>query len=135
MLTSCFLSKLELLVSYSCNLFSFWDQEKKYHGTKGFLAGKHRKVMAQVNRQTEPNLHNLKPFRGHIFTQLFVYIFWMIFCEIIPIVNAVPCPFQSLLAGRFPIGATKTWSFLFNWLYTFANFKGNCERCSDPSCY
>jgi len=58
----------------------------------------------QVNRQNETNLHNLKPFRG-IFSPnyLFTY-FWMSFCVIIPIVNAVSLPFSKLI-GRtgFPL--------------------------------
>lgn len=68
---------------------------------------------SQVNRQNETNIHNLKPFRG-IFSPnyLFTY-FWMSFCVIIPIVNAVSLPILKLI-GRtgFPMVPLKLGLFL-----------------------
>lgn len=51
----------------------------------------------QINRQSETNIHNLRPFRG-VFSPnyLFTY-FWMTFCVIIPVVNFFSIPVSKLI--------------------------------------
>ncbi len=52
---------------------------------------------SQINRQNETNIHNLKPFRGILSPNYLFTYFWMSFCVIIPIVNAVSLPFSKFI--------------------------------------
>jgi len=51
----------------------------------------------QINRQSETNIYNLRPFRG-VFSPnyLFTY-FWVSFCVIIPAVNSFSLPLSRLI--------------------------------------
>ncbi len=63
---------------------------------------------SQINRQNETNLHNLSPFSGILApNHLFTY-FWMSFCLIIPMVNAVSLPVSKLI-GRMGFPLVPLW--------------------------